>query len=155
MTTSELKTKLTTELESFRTDYLSKTRIWAEEQVERNIQRKRQYLELGSELIKTIGRDGYHKEQKFVYNSPDWMFHRTLFIEKSVKNAELHFESSLDKLISRIESKGLNMNNISIRHCKVYVNIEIVITDGVKTVRAFTIIAEGEIQRPHYRYLVK
>ena len=35
------------------------------------------------------------------------------------------------------------------------VNIESIITDGTKTVRAWTIVAEGEIQRPHYRYLIK
>jgi hypothetical protein len=35
------------------------------------------------------------------------------------------------------------------------VNINTTLTDGEKTVRAFTIIASGEIQRPHYRYLVK
>jgi hypothetical protein len=35
------------------------------------------------------------------------------------------------------------------------VNIDMTLTDGEKTVKAFTIIAEGQIQRPHYRYLVK
>jgi hypothetical protein len=35
------------------------------------------------------------------------------------------------------------------------VNINITLTDGDKTVRAYTIVAEGEIQKPHYRYLVK
>lgn len=39
--------------------------------------------------------------------------------------------------------------------CPLGVNIETTITDGVKKVRAFTIVAEGEIQRPHYRYLIK
>jgi hypothetical protein len=29
------------------------------------------------------------------------------------------------------------------------------LSDGEKVVKAFTIIAEGTIQRPHYRYLVK
>jgi len=35
------------------------------------------------------------------------------------------------------------------------VNIETTLTDGEKMVRAYTIIAEGQVQRPHYRYLIK
>ena len=34
-------------------------------------------------------------------------------------------------------------------------NMSTIITDGKKVVRAFTIIASGAIQKPHYRYLVK
>ena len=35
------------------------------------------------------------------------------------------------------------------------INIDTIISDGEKQVKAQTICAWGEIQRPHYRYLVK
>jgi hypothetical protein len=35
------------------------------------------------------------------------------------------------------------------------VNFETTLSDGEKIVRAFTIVASGEIQKPHYRYLIK
>jgi hypothetical protein len=74
---------------------------------------------------------------------------------KELKYAELHYEKSLHKLISRVESKGLNVDNIKIESNSIDVNINLILTDGEKTVKAWTIVAEGPIQRPHYRYLVK
>ena len=76
-------------------------------------------------------------------------------VVQAEKFANLHFENSTEKLASRILKKGLVEEGISITSSKIGVNIEAVITDGNKTVRAWTIIAEGEIQKPHYRYLVK
>ncbi len=76
-------------------------------------------------------------------------------IEKEIKNAENHFHNSLLKLESRIIKKGLNESAIKIQSIHVDVNLEITLTDGNQTVRAFTIIASGAIQRPHYRYLIK
>ena len=76
-------------------------------------------------------------------------------IAKAKRNAEMHYESSIIKLSERILKKGLNEENLKLTTSHIGVNIETTITDGVKTVRAFTIIAEGEIQCPHYRYLVK
>ena len=72
-----------------------------------------------------------------------------------VKAAEQHYENSIQKLAARIEKKGLNTENLSVLTSHVGVNINTTLTDGIKTVRAFTIIAEGPIQRPHYRYLIK
>lgn len=77
------------------------------------------------------------------------------FIQKEVKKAELHYENSILKLAERIEKKSLDINNLNIITSKLGINIEMTLTDGNKTVKAFTIVAEGEIQRPHYRYLVK
>ena len=62
---------------------------------------------------------------------------------------------SIEKLAKRIEKKGLNQENIRTITSHVGVNIETTLTDGNKTVRAFTIIAQGTIQKPHYRYLIK
>ena len=77
------------------------------------------------------------------------------YLEKQEQTAEDHYENSILKLADRIEKKELNQSNLLVKTAHVGVNIETTLTDGEKTVRAFTIIAEGEIQRPHYRYLVK
>lgn len=74
-----------------------------------------------------------------------------------INAAERHFSNSIDKLAYRIREKSLNIekmkisNNSSIRGN----GIDTTITDGTNVVNAWTIIAEGPINRPHYRYLVK
>lgn len=77
------------------------------------------------------------------------------FIAKAEKNAISHYHGSIQKLAYRIEAKGLNTNNLKLQSTYLGVNFETIITDGSLTVRAWTIIASGPIQRPHYRYLVK
>lgn len=78
-----------------------------------------------------------------------------VYLEKQKGIAESHYEYSILKLAERIEKKGLNQKNLKVVTSHIGVNIETTLTDGVKTVRAWTIVAEGEVQRPHYRYLVK
>ena len=75
--------------------------------------------------------------------------------DKIEKRAIDHYTSSIQKLAARILSKGLVEGNLSVVTGWVGVNIETVITDGTKSVKAWTIIAQGPIQQPHYRYLVK
>lgn len=77
------------------------------------------------------------------------------YVAKQVKFAIDHYEDSIAKLAHRIKSKGMDVSKIKATTSHVGVNIETTLTDGVKTVRAFTIIAGGAIQRPHYRYLIK
>ena len=72
-----------------------------------------------------------------------------------VKAAQKHYTNSIAKLALRIEKKGLNQEKIEMTTGYVDVNITTTITDGEKVVRAWTIIAGGEVQKPHYRYLVK
>ncbi len=76
-------------------------------------------------------------------------------IATMVKFAVESYESACAKLADRIIKKGLNTEAITIKKARVGVNIETTFTDGEKTVRAFTIIASGAVQKPHYRYLVK
>lgn len=76
------------------------------------------------------------------------------YLENEIKAANEHYESSVYKLAGRVQAKGLE-KELTITGGRLGLNFEVTITDGVKTVRAWTIIAEGEIQRPHYRYLVK
>lgn len=80
---------------------------------------------------------------------------REKYIAKQVAQSENHYEMSLKKLAYRIQNKNMDFLNLEIKTAKIGVNIDTVISDGVQTVKASTIIAEGPIQRPHYRYLVK
>jgi len=77
------------------------------------------------------------------------------FTAKELKKAVAHYEASIVKLASRIEAKGLDLTNLKVVTSSIGVNININLTDGVKTVNAYTIVAQGEIQQPHYRYLIK
>ena len=77
------------------------------------------------------------------------------FINDSLSKAEFHYKLSIEKLADRIMKKGLKIDSIKITSGRLNLNFEVTLTDGEKTVRAWTIIASGEIQRPHYRYLVK
>lgn len=80
---------------------------------------------------------------------------RAAYVAKMEKHAVDSYESACFKLAARIEKKGLNTDAITIKRAEIGVNIETTFTDGVQTVRAFTIIASGDVQKPHYRYLVK
>lgn len=77
------------------------------------------------------------------------------YLGREMKRAEAHFESSLAKLSDRIEKKEFDIEKLRVFTSHVGINIDTVLSDGVKTVRAWTVIASGPVQRPHYRYLVK
>jgi len=132
--------------------YIDFTREWATKQLQRNIDRKNNYRTLSINDYKR--KSDYYADQKFYYNSPLWMF-TPEFIDNMVKNAEVHYNQSIQKLAIRIEKKGLNIDKLEVKTAHVGVNIETTLTDGEKTVRAFTIVASGIVQRPHYRYLIK
>lgn len=79
------------------------------------------------------------------------------FLEQVRKDAEEHYEYSIIRLAGRVEGKGLKFDELRVKTevSRINVNIETVLTDGEKLVKAWTIIAFGPVQRPHYRYLVK
>lgn len=76
------------------------------------------------------------------------------FIQEAIINAENHYKNSILRLADRINKKELNIENLKIETSRIGVNIEAIFTDGIKIVKAFTVIAGGEIQKPHYRYWV-
>lgn len=76
------------------------------------------------------------------------------FEKSEIDRANRHYQNSVWKLSERIMEKSLDINKMQVTTGRVGVNIDTTITDGVSTVNAFTIIAEGPIVRPHYRYLV-
>lgn len=151
--------------------YLTSTEKWATEQVERNIQRRKDYAilregfkTLNKAYVKTLPekeqRDYKHQlstfmiEQKWYYNSPAWYI-TPEFVVRSVKAAELHYEESINKLAARLAWKKMAIDKVEVINGRVGVNLDMAFTDGDNFVKAWTIIAEGPIQRPHYRYLIK
>lgn len=141
------------ETKSLKKQYIKMTEDWAKKQVVRNIDRRGRYYRLS--ITEYSSKQEYFSEQKYVYNSPAWYFDKIEFPKRMKKEAEEHYENSIEKLAYRIKKKNLNQNKLKVLTFHVGVNIETVISDGNKTVRAFTIIAHGLIQRPHYRYLIK
>lgn len=77
------------------------------------------------------------------------------YLNRVEKKAVDHYENSILKLANRIQKKGLNEESLHVETARVGVNLETTLTDGEKTVRAWTIVAWGDVQRPHYRYLIK
>jgi len=77
------------------------------------------------------------------------------FTQKELKKADQWFTSSIQKLAIKIDGKGLNLDALEMSSTYVERNLCTTITDGVKKVKAQTIFACGEINRPHFRYLVK
>lgn len=99
----------------------------------------------------------YHRLPNYIVN-PNGKVEQ--HIDKMIKAAVKHFEQSIEKLADRIKAKGLNEDKIQVWTSYININIEATtieatITDGDKTLKAFTIVAEGNVQRPHYRYLIK
>lgn len=76
------------------------------------------------------------------------------FLKSELNHAELHYECSLTKLAERLVAKGISENYV-IKSGYVGVNFEVTISHELGQVKAWTIIAEGQIVRAHYRYLVK
>jgi len=77
------------------------------------------------------------------------------FLEIKLEEANSHYLNSVYKLARRVFDNEFNFSNIQVVKSKVEENLTITITDGVKTLNAYTIIASGPIQCPHYRCLIK
>lgn len=164
------------ETETLKVQYVAKTKEWAKDQFDAIVAKLKwtdlqwcDYFGLtasvynqGSSLeFKSFPRGFYNTKQSCEYSN---FKDKAARIKKMVveefmlseeKKAVLHYEGSIVKLANRIEKKGLIKDKLVVETSHIGVNINTTLTDGEKTVRAFTIIASGEIQRPHYRYLVK
>jgi len=138
------------ETETLRVQYVSMTEKWAANEFQTLRQWAADYC---------VGKFGFGEASKKYHKLPYYIVNSNGTVEQytqaMVKNANEHYEFSILKLAARIEKKGLNVDALKVSTSHIGVNIESVLTDGEKTVRAFTIIAAGEVQRPHYRYLIK
>lgn len=143
------------ETESLKIQYIEMNEKWAEMSFNSMLNADYLYKHTSGKYFKN--RFGSTKAEDAMINRNINIVNSGLLIymSKIVKDAEFHYESSILKLADRISKKGLNFENLKVKTSHVSVNIETTLTDGCKTVRAFTIIASGEIQRPHYRYLIK
>ena len=73
-----------------------------------------------------------------------------------VRLAEIHYEASIIKLAGRLNEKGVtDKTKFEIESGRIGINFECLIRHEFGITKAWTIIAEGEVNRPHYRYLVK
>jgi len=138
------------ETESLKIQYIEMTEKWAIKEFE--------YLRQWATDYRS-GKFGFGVASKKYYRLPHYIINRNgkveQHVEKMVENAIEHYKFSIEKLAARIEKKGLNQEVLKTVTSHIGVNIETTLTDGNKTVKAFTIIAEGDVQRPHYRYLIK
>ena len=75
------------------------------------------------------------------------------YIKEHVKNAEDHYKQSIEILGEKITMAGFDTSKIKLKSSSIGRNFETEVTDGEKYMRAYTIIAEGPIIAPHYRYL--
>lgn len=145
---------LKVETQSLKEQYIEKTKEWAIDHHQYLVKLSNEYY--SGDFIKKYGKNHYYETQKLIHRMSSVIYSPVeAYIEKNVKLAELHYEGSILKLANRIEKKGLIVENITATTSHVGVNINTTLTDGIKNVRAFTIVASGAIQRPHYRYLIK
>ena len=167
---------LKNETHSLKEQYLQMTEKWAAVKYEKCVEMKAwkveqwaKFLGVGTSITNEGSSRAFLSFEKGFYNSRHARVYDkekraiqavvdlTLpeFLAKRKKEAEEHYENSILKLADRIDKKGLNIDALKATTSHINVNIETVLTDGVKTVKAFTIIASGAIQCPHYRYLIK
>ena len=136
--------------QTLKIQYIELNKEWAKNEYTRLRKWAQEYVE---------GKHGYGAASKKYYNLPYHILNPKStvddYVASVVQKAELHYISSISKLAARLVSKGLDVDNITVTSSHIGVNIDIVIDDGEKTVRAYTVVAGGPVQRPHYRYLVK
>ena len=149
---TNLTETLRNETKSLKEQYIQKTTEWAKDEYNKLKQFANDYSAgvfgfKNGELEKK-----YYRLPYYIINSNGSIQNH---IDKMVENANEHYENSINKLADRIIKKGLNIENISVKTSHIGLNIETTLTDNIKTVKAFTVLAFGEIQKPHYRYLVK
>jgi hypothetical protein len=150
---TDLIALLKIETETLKIQYIEMTEAWAKEQVIRN--RKRAFDYGNNAITDYPSKKDYYAEQKWYHGAPSWHFNTAEFVKRSIEAAKEHYENSIVKFASRIVKKKLDTKKIKVKTAHVGVNINTVLTDGNITVCAWTIIASGKIQRPHYRYLIK
>lgn len=76
------------------------------------------------------------------------------YIDKEVLEADKQFCLKQAKLADRLIKKDVE-GEIKLRINSSYPNLEGVVQAKDKQVSFYTIVASGQIQRPHYRYLIK
>lgn len=87
-------------------------------------------------------------EEKIESNKAFW-------IASEMKKTSKSFDNSLMKIAGAISNLDMNLDTMNVKSVLMNMGVDITLTDGNKQVHAFTIIACGEIVRPHFRFLIK
>ncbi len=152
---------LTEQTQDLKKEYLAQTAIWAVSRFEAILKMKElakrcaEFKQMTSDV-----KEEYYAAMKFLYKQGGFTIidgGLERFQEGEVKKAEVHYADSIAKLAGRLEAKGIAVEDIQeiVSGRPSSGNFETTIRTSKGTVRAWTIIASGPIQRPHYRYLVK
>lgn len=143
-----LSEALKTETKEIKTAFINKTKEWARADYD---------------MLKRFALDyeknyNVNNERKY-YGLPNYITSAKgtvdMHIEANARQAEKHYNNSIEKLAFRIEKKNLELNKLELKTTYLDPNIATTITDGKQTISAYTIIASGAVQKPHYRYLIK
>ena len=154
--------KLTEQLKDFKADYLKRV---LEYSAQEHQSIKKKYSEMlrwtfnektmsENEILVSVGE--YYKGKKWIdKNWKEIHMDEKTFGHVSIYRAEIHFKKSVEKLAFRMIEKGLNpaITNVVVDY--VGANLNCVVSDGEKQVKAQTILAGGPVQKPHFRYLIK
>lgn len=151
---------LTAETQSLKEQYIQQTEKWATEEFSRLRKAFSNIIEWQEKVYdRSVPalRTEFMKKRRIMDKMPREIYRNEIegFVANQIENAKKHYEQSIKKLAARVEKKELNVDLLKATTTHIGVNIDTTLTDGDKTVRAFTILAIGEINRPHYRYLIK
>lgn len=151
---------LTAETQSLKEQYIQHTEKWATEEFARLKKAFSDIIEWQEKVYdRSVPalRTEFMKKRRIMDKMPREIYRNEIegFVANQIENAKKHYEQSIKKLAARVEKKELNVDLLKATTSHIGVNIDTTLTDGEKTVRAFTILAIGDINRPHYRYLIK
>ncbi len=179
-----IEAKLTAEFATFKVDYLNQVEDWAiatqahfkaleNEYMSISVPRPKQVLkreahpilgtysfyerdfsEMTEEQVQLWKRQQELNEILYKCTFPFGMSTDKL-VETQRIAASKWFDASVAKLAAKIQDKGINAETMTISNSYVDRNLNTLITDGEKKVKAQTIFANGAIKRPHFRYLIK
>lgn len=175
----KLVTILTDKTQDLKEEFLLQTKIFAEADFERAVEKSKrtkvQWFEafnIAYELkpIRYAGANDVTMEPTPKYHGSDYYKMRQAqeknsgivrmgveaFKAQKLKLAERHYTDSIVKLAYRINQLGVNdESTFEIKTVRLKQNFECYIKHEKGMIKAWTIIASGLIQQPHYRFLVK
>lgn len=157
---SNLIDLLYSKTDRFKEEYLTRTETWANKEYV-------SILETTEEDV--LKRKGYPSGDSYRHTKSSYAYWKKInsiksmglkaYIDYNIKLAENKYKSSIAKLAFKVKEKGLNLDKIDVNsdYTKFGMDgsLETIVSDGEMIIRAFTILAHGDINAPHYRYLIK
>lgn len=160
----DLVNKLMSQTEDFKNTYIENTKSWSIKSFE-GISKMTEEGIINNRGVSTtfngVTRMSHSKASYAYFKKISAIIYNGMdnYVSNKVKEAEMHYIQSIKKLAHKIKAKGLEISKVEVdsNYTKFAIDnsMEVVISDGTMTVRAWTILAMGEINAPHYRYLIK